>query len=44
MPKKIITIRDIDTDIWKDFKILCIKEDVKIPDKLNEILKNEINR
>ena len=42
--KKTITVRDIDFEAWKKFKILCLTENITISDKLNEILKKEINR
>ena len=40
--KKTITVRDIDSDNWTKFKILCLTENITISDKLNEILKKEI--
>jgi len=35
-------IRNIPGNIWKEFKILCIREDTTLNDKMIELIKKEV--
>ena len=35
-------LRNIPGNIWKEFKILCIREDTTLNDKMIELIKKEV--
>lgn len=39
-----ITVRDIDLDQWRRLRIVCLREDKTLAEKLNEIIAHELKR
>jgi len=44
MDKEIAIGTKVDSEIWLKFKMICLKEGDKIKDRLNEVLKAEVER
>lgn len=38
------TIRDLDSALWAELRIVCLREGVSISTKLNELIAREIER
>ena len=41
--KKNIILSSMDTELWKEFKITCIKNDKKITDVVSNLVRDYVN-